>query len=32
MTWSFTAVTLVAMGVYVVGVTSLWAVERATPA
>ena len=28
MTWSFTAVTLVAMAVYVVGVTALWSVER----
>jgi hypothetical protein len=32
MTWSFTAVTLVAMAVYVVGVCALWAVERKTPA
>jgi hypothetical protein len=32
MTWSFTAVTLIAMAVYVVGVSALWAVERKTPA
>ncbi len=32
MTWSFTAVTLVAMAVYVVGVSALWAVERKRPA
>ncbi len=32
MTWSFTAVTLVALAVYVGGVTALWAVERKTPA
>jgi hypothetical protein len=31
MTWSFTAVTLVAMGAYVGGVTSLWAVARKMP-
>jgi hypothetical protein len=32
MTWSFTAVTLIAMAVYVVGVSALWAAERKTPA
>jgi hypothetical protein len=32
MTWSFTAVTLVAMAVYAAGVGALWAAERGAPA
>ena len=32
MTWSFTAVTLVALAVYAAGVSALWAVERKAPA
>jgi hypothetical protein len=28
MTWSFTVVTLVALGVYVLGVGALWSVAR----
>ncbi len=32
MTWSFTAVTLVALCVYALGVTALWAAQRRAPA
>jgi hypothetical protein len=32
MTWSFTVVTLLALGVYAAGVAALWAAERGAPA